>query len=242
MGEKLHKVEILQMGPYPAWDEKQLNSLFSVHRYFEIEDKRDFLEKRCAHVRGIATRGELVTDRKLMEALPSLEIIAVFGVGYDGVDVAAAADLGIRVTNTPDVLSADVADLGVAMMLALSRGILGGHEWVRSGDWKKKGPYPLRSTLTGKAAGVLGLGRIGTVLANRLEALDMRILYSARSPKAVSSHWEFVGDVVELGCRSGRAVRRGSGIPRKQAHREPRGDFLARTRRHADQCQQSLKR
>ena len=198
----MKKVEILQIGSYPVWDEEQLNSLFEVHRFFEAGDKRAFVERYCGSVRGIATRGEVELDRTLIESLPSLEIIAVYGVGYDGVDVTAAKERGIRVTNTPDVLSRDVADLGVAMMLALSRDIVGADSWIRSGSWQSRGPYPLSSAISGKTAGVLGLGRIGTELAKRLEAFDMQILYSARGPKMISSEWEFVGNVVELARRS----------------------------------------
>ncbi len=198
----MQKVEILQIGPYPEWDEEPLNALFEVHRYFGAEERQSFVDRRCGTVRGIATRGEYVVDRTLIESLPNLEIIAVYGVGFDGVDIDAARERGVRVTNTPDVLSRDVADLGVAMMLALARGVVEADDWVRTGNWKEKGPFPFKSTVSGKTAGVLGLGRIGKELAKRLEAFDMKILYSARSPKNVSPEWKFVENAFELARRS----------------------------------------
>ena len=107
---------ILQVGPYPAWDQEPLEAAFTVHRYFEAADKGAFLAEVGPQIRGIATRGELGADAALIAACPNLEIVSVYGVGYDAVDLDACRARGIRVTNTPDVLTGDVADLGVAMM------------------------------------------------------------------------------------------------------------------------------
>lgn len=198
----MSKIEILQVGPYPVWDEERLNANFTMHRYFEAAEKADFLSKKGSGIRGIATRGELGANRAMIEALPKLEVISVYGVGYDAVDLAAARERGIRVTNTPDVLTKDVADLGVAMMLAQARGMIGGESWVRSGDWAKKGLYPLKSRVHGKRAGVLGLGRIGFEVAKRLAGFDMDIAYSDVSPKDYAPDWAFVADPVDLAARS----------------------------------------
>ena len=192
------KPEILQVGPYPSWDEEPLNHAFTVHRYFEAADKAAFLAAHRAEIRGIATRGELGADRAMIDALPKLEIISVYGVGYDAVDLEAAGARGIRVTNTPDVLTKDVADLGVAMMLAQARGVVGAEAWVRSGDWSAKGFYPLRSRVYGKRAGVLGLGRIGYEVAKRLAGFDMQIAYSDVAAKDYAQGWTFFEDPVAL--------------------------------------------
>ena len=192
------KPEILQVGPYPSWDEEPLNHAFTVHRYFEAADKPAFLAAHGAEIRGIATRGELGADRAMIDALPKLEIISVYGVGYDAVDLEAAGARGIRVTNTPDVLTKDVADLGVAMMLAQARGVVGAEAWVRSGDWAAKGFYPLRSRVYGKRAGVLGLGRIGYEVAKRLAGFDMQIAYSDVAAKDYAQDWTFFEDPVAL--------------------------------------------
>lgn len=198
----MSKIEILQVGPYPAWDEERLNASFTMHPYFRASDKAAFLAKHGGGIRGIATRGELGASRAMIEALPNLEIISVYGVGYDAVDLSAARERGIRVTNTPDVLTKDVADLGVAMMLAQARGVIGGETWVKSGDWAKKGLYPLKTRVHGKRAGVLGLGRIGFEVARRLAGFDLEVAYSDTGPKDYAKDWTFVADPVELAARS----------------------------------------
>ena len=162
----MSKIEVLQVGPYPEWDQVPLDAAFKVHRYFEIADKAAFLAKVGPSIRAIATRGELGANRAMIEACPKLEVISVYGVGFDAVDLAAAKERGIRVTNTPDVLTNDVADLGVAMMLCQSRGMIGAEQWVRDGSWAAKGLYPLKRRVWGRKAGVLGLGRIGFVDAH----------------------------------------------------------------------------
>lgn len=196
------KIEVLQVGPYPQWDEEKLNASFTMHRYFEAADKPAFLAKVGANIRGIATRGELGANRAMIEALPKLEVISVYGVGYDAVDLAAARECGIRVTNTPDVLTKDVADLGVAMMLAQSRGMIGAESWVKSGNWASKGLYPLKNRVHGKRAGILGLGRIGYEVAKRLSGFDMDIAYSSTSAKNLAENWTFINDPVSLAARS----------------------------------------
>ncbi|KQZ47777.1 hydroxyacid dehydrogenase [Rhizobium sp. Root149] len=196
------KPHILQVGPYPQWDEEPLNEAFQVHRYFEAEDKQAFLSQVGPQVRGIATRGELGANRTMIEACPNLEVISVYGVGYDAVDLGACRERGIRVTNTPDVLTNDVADLGVAMMLVQSRGIIGAETWVKDGSWAAKGLYPLKRRVWGRKAGVLGLGRIGFEVAKRLSGFDMDIAYSDVSAKPYAEGMEFVSDPVELARRS----------------------------------------
>ncbi|MCJ8509602.1 2-hydroxyacid dehydrogenase [Rhizobium lemnae] len=196
------KPHILQVGPYPQWDEEPLNEAFQVHRYFEAEDKQAFLSQVGPQVRGIATRGELGANRIMIEACPNLEVISVYGVGYDAVDLAVCRERGIRVTNTPDVLTNDVADLGIAMMLVQSRGIIGAETWVKDGSWAAKGLYPLKRRVWGRKAGVLGLGRIGFEVAKRLKGFDMDIAYSDVSAKSYAEGMEFVSDPVELARRS----------------------------------------
>lgn len=198
----MDKIEILQVGPYPAWDEERLTANFKMHRYFEADDKQAFLSANGANIRGIATRGELGVSRTLIETLPRLEIISVYGVGYDAVDLTAARERGIRVTNTPDVLTKDVADLGIAMMLAQSRGMIGAENWVRSGGWASKGLYPLKHRVHGKRAGVLGLGRIGYEVAKRLAGFDMDIAYSDVGAKDFAIDWTFIADPQALAERS----------------------------------------
>jgi len=196
------KPHILQVGPYPEWDQTPLDAAFHMHRYFEASDKAAFLAEHGPKVRGIATRGELGANAAMIAACPALEVISVYGVGYDAVDIAACKARGIRVTNTPDVLTNDVADLGIAMMLVQSRGMIGAEGWVRDGSWAAKGLYPLQRRVWGKRAGVLGLGRIGYEVAKRLAGFDMEIAYSDVSPKDFAAGWEFIADPVALAARS----------------------------------------
>jgi lactate dehydrogenase-like 2-hydroxyacid dehydrogenase len=192
------KPEILQMGPYPAWDQEPLDAAFVMHRLYAADDRLALLAQRGHSIRGIATRGELGASRQLIEACPRLEIISVYGVGYDAVDLAAARERNIRVTNTPDVLTNDVADLGIAMMLCLSRGMIGAERWVKDGHWAAKGLYPLQCRVWGKKAGVLGLGRIGFEVARRLTGFGLDIAYSDLEPKDFAKDWTYIADPVEL--------------------------------------------
>ena len=94
------KPEILQIGDYPEWDQVVLDELFTMHRFYEVEDKAAYLAEHGSIIKGVATRGDLAVPRDIIEALPNLEIISVYGVGYDGVDVAAAQENDVQVTNT----------------------------------------------------------------------------------------------------------------------------------------------
>nr|WP_094463395.1 2-hydroxyacid dehydrogenase [Pannonibacter phragmitetus] len=199
---RMSKPHLLQVGPYPEWDQIPLDEAFTVHRYFEAADKAAFLAEVGPQIRGIATRGELGANAEMIAACPNLEVISVYGVGYDAVDLNAAKARGIRVTNTPDVLTNDVADLGVAMMLVQSRGMIGAETWVKDGSWAAKGLYPLKRRVWGRKAGVLGLGRIGYEVAKRLASFDMEIAYSDVSAKDYASQWEFIQDPVALAARS----------------------------------------
>lgn len=192
------KVEILQVGAYPDWDQEPLDEAFIMHRYFDAEDKPKFVEQVASNIRGIATRGELGATREMIESLPKLEVISVYGVGFDAVDIQACKERGVRVSNTPDVLTNDVADLGVAMMLAQSRGMIGAEKWVGDGSWIEKGLYPLQNRVFGKKAGILGLGRIGFEVAKRLSGFDIDVAYSDLEAKDYARGWTFIQDPVEL--------------------------------------------
>ncbi|MGL5010289.1 MAG: 2-hydroxyacid dehydrogenase, partial [Paracoccaceae bacterium] len=192
---------ILQIGPYPEWDQAPLEAAFTVHRYDLATDKAAFLAQVGPEIRAIATRGDLGATTAMIAACPNLEIICVYGVGYDAVDIATARARSIRVTNTPDVLTDDVADLAIGMMLMQSRAMLAAERWARSGDWVTKGGFPLQRKVTGLRAGILGLGRIGAAVARRAAGFEMDIAYSATSPKP-DAPWSFIPDPVALAARS----------------------------------------
>jgi lactate dehydrogenase-like 2-hydroxyacid dehydrogenase len=202
MEETMAKLDILLVGPYPDWDLVELEAQYTVRKLYEAEDRDAFMSDHADGIRAIATRGELGASAELIARLPKLEIVSVYGVGYDGVDLDACRARGIRVTNTPDVLTNDVADLGVAMMLVQSRGMIGAETWVRDGSWADKGLYPLKRRVWGRKAGVLGLGRIGFGVAKRLKGFDMDIAYSDVAEKSYGEGMTFVADPVELARRS----------------------------------------
>lgn len=196
------KPEILLVGPYPEWDMVELEKIYHVHKLYEASDTVAFLREQGGNIRAVATRGELGASASLIGTLPKLEVVSVYGVGYDAVDLAACREKGIRVTNTPDVLTNDVADLGIAMMLTQSRGMIGAERWVKDGSWVAKGLYPLRRRVWGRKAGVLGLGRIGFEVAKRLRGFDMDIAYSDVTEKPCADGITYIADPVALAERS----------------------------------------
>jgi lactate dehydrogenase-like 2-hydroxyacid dehydrogenase len=135
-------------------------------------------------IRGIAASGGSTVAADLIARLPALEIISVMGVGYDGIDVAAAKARGVMVTHTPGVLNDDVADLAIALVLDVSRGISTSDRYVRAGRWQTEGNLPLARKVTGARLGIVGMGRIGQAIANRAAGFAMSIAYTARSAKA----------------------------------------------------------
>jgi hydroxypyruvate reductase len=157
---------------------------FSAHKLYQAQDRKALIASVADRVRGIATTGTVGAKAELIEALPKLEIISCFGVGYDGVDVDAARRHDVIVTNTPDVLTDCVADLTLSLLLAVARRICAADRYVRTGRWLQ-GPMPLSSKVGGKLCGIVGLGRIGNAVAKRAQAFGMNIAYHGPRPKDV---------------------------------------------------------
>jgi D-3-phosphoglycerate dehydrogenase len=177
------KPGLLIVGELPAWDLEALSDRFDLHLYYAAEDKAALLARGRDSIRAISTKGEIGADAALMDALPKVEIIACYGVGYDLIDVEAAKARGIRVTNAPDVLTEEVADMAIGLLLAAARRIPAADAWVRDGSWTAKGSFPLTTRVWGKRIGIVGLGRIGSAIARRCEAFRMPVSYSARQRK-----------------------------------------------------------
>lgn len=146
-----------------------------------------FLGAHGADVRAVVTSGRFGVDRGLMEALPSLEAIVSFGVGYDTTDVGAAVERGVQVSNTPDVLTDCVADTALGLTLDVLRRFSAADRWVRAGSWGG-GDFPLTHRVSGKRVGILGLGRIGQAIATRFEGFGCPIGYHSRSEVAGTSY------------------------------------------------------
>ena len=141
------------------------------------------LAEAAPRIRAIAASGESKVPASLIAQLPALEIISVMGVGYDGVDVAAAQARGIPVTHTPDVLNDDVADLALGLMLSAARQLPAADRHVREGRWAATGPMPLARKMSGARLGIVGMGRIGQAIATRALAFGMSIAYTARNAR-----------------------------------------------------------
>lgn len=155
----------------------------------------------AARCRAVVTSGGVGAGAATFEAFPRAELYASFGVGYDSIDLAEARRRGLRVTNTPGVLAADVADMALALALAVARGLLAGDAYARSGDWARLGPMRLQRRLSGLKAGVLGLGAIGKAVARRAEAFDMEVFWSGPRPKP-DQPWPYLETPAALACRA----------------------------------------
>jgi lactate dehydrogenase-like 2-hydroxyacid dehydrogenase len=143
-------------------------------------------------IRAVVGGGTAKLDAALLDRLPDLEIVAIHGIGHDGIDLAALRVRGIRLTLTPDVLTEDVADLAIALMLAVQRRVAANDALVRAGGWSA----PLGRRASGRRIGIFGLGRIGHAIALRAAPFAGELLYSARSEKPVP--WRFVPDIAAL--------------------------------------------
>jgi len=173
------KHKVLQYGKLMPSLEKQLAETFDWHRLVDETDPKAFVAARGREYVGLATAG--FADAALIEALPALKVISSFGVGVDKIDLHAAAQRGIPVGNTPDVLNDCVADLALGLIIDVARGIGASERYLRAGSWPR-GAYPLQRKVSGKKLGIVGLGRIGHVIAKRALAFDMDIRYHNRRP------------------------------------------------------------
>lgn len=176
----MQRIDVLMTAPLLPIIVEQLESAFALHRLWEQPDPEAFIAATGSRIRGVATstyHGRI--DDAFLARFPKLEIVASFGVGYDNVDVAAAAARGVMVTNTPGVLDEEVADLTVALLLATLRQLPQAERFLREGQWLK-GSFPLSPTLRGRRVGIVGLGNIGKAVARRLQGFDVPIAYHGR--------------------------------------------------------------
>ncbi|MDA7426180.1 2-hydroxyacid dehydrogenase [Thalassococcus lentus] len=187
----------LAIGPFNDAERAALSDEFSPVFLAKPDELAGLTDDQRAAATAVAYKGHHAFGAAQMDLLPNVGIVANFGVGYDAIDVHAAAARSIKVTNTPDVLNDDVADLAVAMLLMQCREMEQASAWARSGNWKSKGEYRLNRKASGGTVGIVGLGRIGREIADRLAAFKMDIHYFARSEKTTPG-WQYHGDPVSL--------------------------------------------
>ncbi|HEY6433812.1 MAG TPA: NAD(P)-dependent oxidoreductase, partial [Acetobacteraceae bacterium] len=169
--------EILLIEPMMPEVEARLDAAYQVHRLFQQADPAALVAQVGSRIRAIVTGGRSGAGNELVDALPALEIIAINGIGTDAVDLDRARTRGVRVTTTPDVLTDDVADMAIALMLAVARRICRGDQFVRERRWPE-GTMPLGTKVSGKRLGIVGLGRVGRAIARRAEGFGMAIAYT----------------------------------------------------------------
>ena len=175
--------EILLIGPMMPHVMEALESAYRVHRYWEVSKRDALLAEAGTRIRAIGTNGHLGASAALMDALPKLEIIACYGVGVDAIDLEQAARRGVIVTNTPDVLNEDVSNMAIALMLATTRRLCEGDRFVREGRWLA-GDMALTRTIQGLRLGILGLGRIGKLIAKKAKIFGCDVAYHGRREQA----------------------------------------------------------
>src|SRR2546430_7854033 len=166
--------------PLPPFLYEPLKSDYRCHDYYQSSHKPGLLAAEGARIRGLVQGGGTMTPTDLLDQLPKLEIISVFGVGYDGVPVAYCKQRGLKVSNTPDVLTDDVADVALGLILMTGRGFVRLNRFVHAGEWPKRSPE-LATKLAGQQVGIIELGGIGKEIAARAAAMGIKFAYPGRN-------------------------------------------------------------
>lgn len=174
--------DLLVLGAPTPYVMSRIEAAFTLHRLWEAPDREAFLAKVGSRMRGMVAGfgGHAAVGPALIDKLPALEIISSHGVGYDSIDAAYAATRSVIVTNTPDVLTDEVADLCIGLLLATVRELPQADRYLRAGHWLKSN-YPLTTSLRTRKIGIVGLGRIGKAVGKRLEAFNVPLAYHGRS-------------------------------------------------------------
>jgi lactate dehydrogenase-like 2-hydroxyacid dehydrogenase len=198
----MKNIAVLQVGPLMPSVQESIRSEYDAVRLPDSTPEREqFLQLHGGSFEVAVTSGKFGVGPELMAALPNLRGVINFGVGYDTTDVDQAARRGITVSNTPDVLNDCVADTAIALYLDVLRRVSAADRYVRRGDWLSKGNFPLATQASGKKVGILGLGRIGRVIARRLEGFDCDISYHSRNPvEGVSYEYKASPRELAAGC------------------------------------------
>ena len=196
----MSKPALLQNGPMMPLIAEGIERSFIVHRLWEAPDREALLKKVAPDIKAICTGGHVgvKTDDAFMARFPNLKVVGNFGVGYDSVDAEAAARRGVIVTNTPDVLTEEVADTTLGLLIGTVREFYKAEKWLRDGQWAKEGDYRLTpASLRDRSVGIVGLGRIGKAIARRCEAFGLPISYFGRSQQTDVT-FKYYSDLVAM--------------------------------------------
>jgi lactate dehydrogenase-like 2-hydroxyacid dehydrogenase len=193
----LKSIPVLMPTPTMPLIMERLDKTFSLVKLWEQDDPDVYIRQHGSSIRAIAGGNKKRMDSAFFSSFPKLEFVSSFGVGYDGVDAAWCGKNNIIVSNTPDVLSDEVADLALGLLLATIRQLPQSDAYLRRGDWVTKGNYPLTTTLRNRTMGIIGLGRIGKAIAHRAEAFGVSIVYHGRS-KQDDVSYPYYASLVEM--------------------------------------------
>ncbi len=181
-------IDLLVIGDITSEMQTKLESKFQLHDYFSAADKDQLISEIGGNIQAIATNGHDGVPDNLIARLQQLKVISCYGVGYDAIDVSAAADKGILVTHTPDVLNDEVAVTAIMLLMGVARQLRLNMEWISSGNWVETGNAPLSRSLTGLKVGLVGYGRIGQTIAEKLDIFGCDVSYHARSERTNAPH------------------------------------------------------
>lgn len=191
---------VLIIAPVMDYLTEKLEQNFTVYKLFDVSDQSVFLAEQGKNIKGIVTRGDIGVTNEVLALLPEVEIISIFGVGTDAVDLDYTRERKIIVTTTPGVLTDDVADTALGLILATSRRLCQADKFLRAGQWPHSS-LPLASKVTGKRLGVFGMGRIGQAIARRAAGFDMQIAYTDTA-HIDSLPYQYVPNLVSLAKQS----------------------------------------
>jgi hydroxypyruvate reductase 2 len=189
------KPDVLVVGRLMPYAMKKLEERYTLHKLAEAAEPDAYLREVGERIRGIASGGDVTAA--IIDACPNLEIISSFGVGTDHIDTEHAKTRGVPVCNTPDVLNDEVANTAVLLFLATFRNFIAYDRYVREGRWAMAGSPPLSRGIAGLRVGIVGLGRIGRTIAEKLQVFHCSVAYYARSERP-DAPYRFYPDLVEL--------------------------------------------
>lgn len=192
------KAEVLMLGPMAPIIVEGIEKAFTLHKLWEAADRDALIRELGPRLRAMAAAGgaHAPVTGEFLDKFPKLEIISSFGVGYDHVDAKAAAARAIVVTNTPDVLTEEVADTALGLLLCTVRELPQAERYLRAGKWLEN-HYPLTASLRDRTAGIVGLGRIGKAIARRLDAFGVPVVYYGRRRQGDVGH-RYYDDLVTM--------------------------------------------